>query len=55
MSIYICSFHLHIEAAKCTVMDYLKLRNAQHADVTHAYKNMKEKLHRTSATIWFNP
>jgi hypothetical protein len=39
---------------KCIIMDYLKLRNIQHADITHTYKNMKEKLHRTSATIWFN-
>ena len=51
MSVCISLFHLHIEAVKCIVTDYLKLRNAQRADVTHAYKNQKDKLHRTSATI----
>jgi hypothetical protein len=54
MSVRIFSCHCHIEAAKCMVKDYLKLRNAQHPDVTHTYKNMKEKLHRTNATNWFN-
>ena len=34
------------------VIYYLKLINVQQAKITQACKNMKEKLHRTSATIW---
>ena len=36
------------------VIDYLKLINVQQANITHAHKNMKEKLHRTNASIYFN-
>ena len=35
-------------------MDWLKLIIAQQAKITYAYKNMKEKLYRINATIWFN-
>jgi len=35
-------------------MDHLKLINVQQAKSKHAYKNAKEKWHRTSAAIWFN-
>jgi len=35
-------------------MDCLKLINAQQVKTTYAYKNMKEKLYRINATIWFD-
>jgi len=35
------------------VMNNLKLINAQHPNITHAYKN-KKKLHITNAAIWVN-
>jgi flagellar biosynthesis protein FliQ len=38
---------------QCTAMDYLKLFNVQKAKTTYAYKNVREKLRRTSAAIWF--
>jgi len=38
---------------QCRVMNNLKLINAQHPNITHAYKN-KKKLHITNATIWVN-
>ena len=36
------------------VMDNLKLTNAQEEKVTHAYKNTKDKLHRTNIAISSN-
>jgi len=36
------------------VTDYLKLINAQQANITHTHKDMKEKLHRTNASTCFN-
>jgi hypothetical protein len=38
---------------QCMVMNNLKLINAQHPNITHAYKK-KKKLHITNATIWVN-
>jgi hypothetical protein len=38
---------------QCMVMNNLKLINAQHPNITHAYKN-KKKLHITNAAIWVN-
>jgi hypothetical protein len=34
--------------------ELFKHDKCQKAKVTNAYKNTKEKLHRTNATIWFN-
>ena len=33
---------------------YLKLINAQQGEVTHAYENTKEKVHKTNGAIWSN-
>jgi len=35
-------------------MNHLKVKNVQHPNITHAYKNMKKKLQITNATIWVN-
>ena len=35
-------------------MDHLKLISSQQAKAKHAYKNAKEKVHRTSAAVWLN-
>ena len=35
-------------------MDHSKLINAQQAKTIYAYKNRKEKLQRTNASIWFS-
>ena len=32
----------------------VKFINAQQAECTYNYRNVKEKLHKTNASIWFN-
>jgi hypothetical protein len=35
-------------------MDHVKLINAKQAETTYGYKNIREKLQRAHASIWFN-
>lgn len=50
----ICWFYLSYIIAQCTVMDHVKLINAKQAETTYGYKNIREKLQRAHASIWFN-
>jgi hypothetical protein len=34
--------------------DNIKLVNAQQAKLVYNYTNIKQKLHKTNASIWFN-
>jgi hypothetical protein len=35
-------------------VDNIKYMNAQQAELTHKYHNIKQKLQRANASIWFN-
>jgi hypothetical protein len=38
----------------CTEMNNIKFANAKQAKCTRRHKNIKEKLHKTKADIWFS-
>jgi len=39
---------------KCTNTRTIKFGNAKQAKQTHQYKNIKTKLYKTNAAIWYN-
>jgi hypothetical protein len=33
---------------------YLRITNAKQAKIMHEYKNIKRRLHKTTASVWYN-